>query len=481
MALIGTLSLGDEERATVPVEEPPPPAHERDARSFAARLEEDSLDAEAMIGRVRALLEGQQWREALGEARTFNARVPDDAGVVTALAEALFRAGRFEEIEPLLMPWVEGEAPPPRALMILGRLRRAEGRPGDAFALANAAVAAAPDDRDILYWASGEVDRRARGIELLERYFALSEGDDPERIESAQGSLRLYRALGERTIWRTEARPERVELPLRALGGTVPGEVIGYVVKVRLGTKPKPVPLLLDSGSPGLMLIERATRKRGFEPLAETASFGGGGEGRHENRRGLFETIDIGGLRYSNVLATAVRGELDPTGRFHGLLGLSAFNGYRVTLDTRGKRLVLERGGGDTDGSPYWVVSGQLLVRAAVEPGEEGLFLLDTGATRSHVALDLAQRIDGAVLWGAPRVHGVGGTVRGTRRLSGVRVGLQDLVSPERELRAVDLSVRSAISGVEISGFVGLDMMDRAVIVVDTVARTVSATLPPAP
>jgi hypothetical protein len=50
-------------------------------------------------------------------------------------------------------------------------------------------------------------------------------------------------------------------------------------------------------------------------------------------------------------------------------------------------------------------------------------------------------------------------------------------------LVAVDLSERSAAGGVEVSGLIGLDLLGGAVVVVDTVHRTVSAHRPrqPAP
>jgi hypothetical protein len=40
-------------------------------------------------------------------------------------------------------------------------------------------------------------------------------------------------------------------------------------------------------------------------------------------------------------------------------------------------------------------------------------------------------------------------------------------------MNAVDLSQRSRLSGIQISGFLGLDLLDGEVVVLDTVHRTI--------
>ncbi|MCP3978228.1 MAG: hypothetical protein GY716_02695 [bacterium] len=425
------------------------------------------------VERVGSLLGEQRWREALELARAGHASRPDDPGVTAALAEALLRAGRLEEIAPLLEPLAEDGACGPRGLMVLGRLRDAEGRDGEAVQLLQAAAAAAPDDRDVLYWAAQSAPSRERAVELFRRYLELSEGDDPDRIEAAEGGTRLFETLGERAIWTARERPERVELPLTMIWSPDSGAVNGYVIRVKLGERGKPVPLLLDSGSPGLLVLHRVARKSGFERLATTTSFGGGGDRKQRGGRGLFPAIDIGGLSFTDVLATSIDRELDATGRFRGLIGLSAFNGYRITLDLEHRRLLLEPGGAELDGSPYWNVDGQWVVRASLAGNDrDGLFLFDSGATNTMVSFDLVRDLPRAHLGEAIGVHGVGGKYEGVRALGGVEVRFQD-ASARGSLRATDLSVRSRIGGVEIGGFLGLDALAGRRIVIDTVQRKV--------
>jgi len=254
--------------------------------------------------------------------------------------------------------------------------------------------------------------------------------------------------------------------------------VIGYALDVSIGSK-KPVRLLLDTGSTGLFLLQRIAKKRGFRPIAEETVFGGGGKKRHVSPRGLFSSVRIGGLTFKDALATTTQREIDRTGRFHGLLGLSVFAGYRVILDLDENRLILDRSApASNGGTPYWAVSGQMLVKAATTAGGEGLFLFDTGAARTTVSLDLARHSSGATLGQRLDVQGYGGNLESARAVHGLGVKFQGLETPGPGVNAADLSVRSRLGRVEISGFVGLDLLAGKRIAVDTRTHRVEVSSP---
>jgi len=456
---------------------------ERAAEMFARVAEADPEDASSRAGRVRCLLALDRWREALAEATRFSAQLPSSPVVATVLGEALLRAGRFEEADAVLSPVVSALRLPDRggvpgatlarALLALGRLRAAEGSAPVAYEYLNRAAALAPDDPTVVYESAGAAPDRAAIVARLERYLELGAGEDPDRIEAARGKIRFYEALADRAVWVVEDLPERIEVPLRAVGDGF-GGVLGYTVDVALGPK-KPVTLMLDSGSTGLFVLERIARKRGFEPLAVETVFGGGGDRRHESPRGLFPDLAIGGLRFSGALAATTTHEIDPTGRFHGLLGLSAFDGYHITLDLVAPRMILDRTVAEqTAGGPYWEVSGQLLVRATTSAGDGGLFLLDTGATRTCVSLDLAERSPAARIGRPVQVEGYGGTLAGARVVYGLSVELDGRATPGTTVNATDLTVQSRLGGVEISGQVGLDLLAGRRIAIDTRSRRVA-------
>lgn len=440
------------------------------ADAFAALLKQDPNDFEAIDGRIRSLLRLQRWQTALEEAQRHAVAHPDAPAVHAALGEALFRAGRLAEVEKTVGEIAAREDAPARALVVLGRLRAAEGREDEAIGLMARAVAAAPADRDVLYWASGSTSTRAEAVNRLERYLELAEGDDPDRIEAARTGVDVLRALGEKAVWVPDARPERAELPLIRLWDLGTGATQGFVIRVGLGEKSKPVPLLLDTGSPGLFVIQRVARKRGLDPVAVQSQFGGGGDQRHSSTRGLFATAAIGDLRFRDALASSNKQEMDPTGRFHGVIGLAVFNGYRVTLDLEDDKLLLDPPAEIEGGDPYWTVEGQWLVEGRIG-GEAGLLLFDTGATYSIVDQATVERLPGARLSQPVTVHGFGGRIGGARRVQGIEIAFQSLASGTGPMSAIDLSGRSRLGGVQLSGFIGLDLLDGKRIVIDTVNR----------
>lgn len=434
-------------------------------------------DVEAIAGRVRALIASDSWREALDEARTFVAARPGVPEIEAILGEALFRAGRIEEAGRRVEPLVLEASPPPRSLVVLGNVRAAQGRDEEAAALLNRALDAAPEDRWVRYQTAWAADSRAEVVKRLERYLEIAEGDDPDRIEGARGTVRLFAALGERPVWIPAQRPKRLEMPLRPLPGRG-GKVAGWIVDAKFGGK-KTIPLLLDTGSSGLFVVERTLKKTGFDPLAEQTVFAGGGRGRSPTRRGILPAFSIGDLSFRDALVTATTQELEPTGRYRGLLGLAAFDGYRVTLDLGKGRLVLEPPVGDPAGSPYWTLSGQLLVEAQTGGSEPGLFLFDTGAATTLVSTGLVTSLPETELGPASSVVTFGGAVEGARVARGVRLSFSGLDSAGGPMNAADLSQRSRLGGIEISGYLGLDLLGGSTIVVDTKARRIEARVAP--
>jgi len=426
--------------------------------------------AVASAAHVRELVAGDRWQEAVAEARALAAQ-GDAADAHAALGEALYRAGEIDEAGEVLAPFASDEAAPARAMAQLALVYAAQGRDDDALALMERAAAAAPRDPWVAFRASGATRTRARAVELLRTYLETGSGDDPDRLEGARGTIRLYEALGERKVWTRSAGPDRCEIPLRPLAGTGGG----YVVEATLANRKK-IRLLLDTGSTGLFVVERAVKKGGLTPLSEETVFAGGGSGRTKSSRGLLATLSLGPLTFTDALVTTTRDEFDPQGRIHGVLGLNVFSGYRITLDLAKGLMVLEPAAGDATGASYWDVSGQMLVRASAAPNRSGLFLFDTGAVRSMIARPLALAVPGAEIASAAAVRTYGGDVAGAATVRGVKLGFGDLAGDGRPIHTADLTQRSRLGGVEVSGFLGMDLLDGTTIVVDTRAHRVAVT-----
>jgi len=280
-----------------------------------------------------------------------------------------------------------------------------------------------------------------------------------------------------------------VEIPLGAARNPN-GSLSGLTLEMR-AAQGKPIRVLLDTGSTGLFILDRIAAKAGLTYLAQETTFGGAGSGRQPDKSALLASVAIGDLRFTDALVTTTAQEIEPTGRFHGVLGLSIFDGYHVTIDLARERLVLEAqaaapaaAGGSpppsapaVTGSPYWSVQSQMLVEATTGDGRTGLFLFDTGATASLLSLDFA---DAAKAWigGKNQARGYGGVLRDAREVRGVKLRFQGLETSGSPMTASDLSQRSRLGGVEVSGYLGLDLLARTLVTVDTVARRVTVVKP---
>ena len=149
-----------------------------------------------------------------------------------------------------------------------------------------------------------------------------------------------------------------------------------------------------------------------------------------------------------------------------------------MTLDLARERLLLERAPGSAlaEGAPYWSVSSQMLVEAATTDGVGGLFLFDTGSPRSLLSLAFAESRTAGKLGPPSQVRTFGGLMKGSKSVHGVRLRFQKRENAEPVLNAADLDQRSRLGGVEVSGYLGLDILNRSRIVIDTVFRRVTIT-----
>jgi tetratricopeptide (TPR) repeat protein len=419
------------------------------------------------LPRVRELLDKNRWNEALETALSMVRGPETGPETDAALGEALWRAGRLVEGGAALARAAQAPGADGRTLAAAAMARAAEGHSDEARALLERALERAPEDPYVLYRAAMAAADRAGAVEILERYLAKGESQDAELLQGARHTIDLYRTLGERPVWIVAARPDRVEIPLRAVpaGG---GLAAGYVLEARVKDG-KRLKLLLDTGASGLFAVERILSRGGFAPLSRDTVYGGGGRGSAASKRGLLAEIEFGGLKYKDALVSASSEELHPSGAFHGVIGLSVFSGYRVTLDLERGRLVLDRSETPVSGESerYWVVSGQMLVEVRTGSGETALMVLDTGASRSVLSKEFARALPEAKVGGSAVARGYAGPHPDAQTVKGVRLEFLGLEDRGDAKTAVDFAQRSRIGGVELSGLLGMDVLDGNVLVID--------------
>jgi hypothetical protein len=114
-----------------------------------------------------------------------------------------------------------------------------------------------------------------------------------------------------------------------------------------------------------------------------------------------------------------------------------------------------------------------MLVRTSAREAEQALFLFDTGASASVLDLQYAKGVPQAVLDEGASLSGYGGAIGRAYLVRGTRLEFQGLDTGDGLLRATDLSLRSHLGGVQLGGFLGLDLLGSRTVVVDTVSRRV--------
>jgi len=444
------------------------------AEAFSAILAARPADERALAGRIEAWIDSDRWVDALSEVSRLGDRVESSGPLASAAGATLYRAGRIDEARRVIERHATPTALSARGLSVLGAVRLAEGRGEEAIEWMRRALEADPGDARVVLRAAEATNSRTEAAERLARYLAIAERDDPDRREGARGTLGWLRVLADRRIWQpVSSRPMRVELALIPVVGAS-AEPAGWTVTARLGASRRKVRLLLDTGSGGLFLVDRVARRAGFEALGEETTFGGGGSGRHRSARGIVPQVAFGELAFEDALVTTNAEDLDPTGRYQGILGPGVFEGYRVTIDPGRRTLTLVQDGERlAAGAPYWVVAGQILVRAAARGAPDGLFLLDTGATSSVLGLAYVASVPGARMIDRAATQGYGGAIAGARRVEGVELELLGHGTGRVPLIAADLAARSRLGGVEIAGYLGLDLLRGRVLVIDPASRLV--------
>ena len=172
------------------------------------------------------------------------------------------------------------------------RGRRASGR---------ACGPAAPDDPTVLYWAA-DITARQRSIELLERYLARASANE-DRIASRRHGARCACCGTGRSPRVGTAGASRAPraTPRPAVGSDERADA-------RLHRRGAPGSAQADAPpagqrQPGTVRARAHRPQEPFAPLAETTSFGGGGDRRHATSRGILPELDLGGLRFADPCA----------------------------------------------------------------------------------------------------------------------------------------------------------------------------------
>ncbi len=424
------------------------------------------------------------WERLRGEEPRGSLAAPWRA-VAAALA---FRAGHVREAHRLAVAALRERPGSALAWDVLGRVLAARFLDPAAREAFRRALALDPDDPAALRGLALLADERPEKTRLLDRYVAVAaeRGEAWDRVRAAREHLALLAALGDRPVFVLERADLPGTIPLRPVPGR-PGRPRGFVLEAELGGR-RPEPLLFDTGASGLHVEARAARRAGFQPLSGATLVGGGGEGRHPVTRGILPVLGLGPVVYRDPLVSTTGSSLERRGAYRGILGADLLGGTRFLFRPRPPGLVLveapRRETTDPLAADPWAVpagelpvlriEGQLLVPLRYGTGRDrgkGLFVLDTGASRTILAEGAAAGLPGLRRGGSgARIRAYGGETVPVGRVPVLWVGAPDPTRPRaflagaelRDVPVVDPGPRAWLAGTRIAGWLGLDVLARA-------------------
>lgn len=435
------------------------------------------VDATLSLGRKALLNEGvaTAWKlsqQALAEA-------PDSASAHEFRGEVLFRRGDFSRSESEFRAALKLDSNFALAWWGLARIAECSSLHKTAAQYyARAYEIDAKDPRIFRDWAL-----RLHGpkhIEALEKYATMADpsrnGDD---LEALRRHIQLDKALNDRRILALVSPYQKTEIPLRPLiSEATHMRVYGLEVDIN-GTR---LALQLDTGASGILIPHRAADRARVEKLAE-ATFGGFGDNLKSpgGYHGIGERLRIGSVEYQDALINVT--DQETVGTADGLIGTDVFSQFLITLDFASKKLRLNPLPGYQASDeelhdrvmspdmrnfvPVFRFGHMLLVPTRVNDSREVHFVLDTGSAKTLISYEMAEEVSKINRDAQTRINGINGQVADVYQTGDLFLQFGGFRQKNLGMTAFNMWEQSRRLGTEISGFLGLPVLNLFTLTID--------------
>jgi predicted aspartyl protease len=230
--------------------------------------------------------------------------------------------------------------------------------------------------------------------------------------------------------------------------------------------------LLLDTGASGILIQQRAAERSGMDKLAD-ASFGGIGDNVHRGGgySGMAARVTIEGVEFRDAIVNV--SDKDIVGYADGLIGTDVFSRFLVEVDFPARKLRLtplpgydpaapprDRTTPSGGFTPVFRFGHMLLIPTRVNDAPERLFVIDSGAARTMVSYDLAAELGHLKRDESMRLSGASGQVADIYATGTVLLQFAGFRQKNLGMTAFDTREQSRRLGVELSGFLGLPLLN---------------------
>lgn len=433
----------------------------------ASRTLDRDLTLRARKGKVRTALVVAEFDIARVEAESLRRETPNDAESLALFGDALWASGLFDEADESYMAALAISPDASRARFGRARSLATHNRLDEALNEAQAALASAPRDGEIHFQVGDIYERMLRYDEAANAYTnyinLLPNKDRSDRAAWSRAEVTFLRAFEGRSPVRIESTEASYTMPFRLVKGKV-------VVQARVNDN-APQEFVLDTGSEETVISETTARKMRVQAITRTLSAGVGEIGLRGLQLGRLDTLQIGGLKVSNVPVLIKSPGLNDMPKREGesfsplALGLSVTVDYQRSVITLGKHAQQE---------PSAItlpmrINRLAMVRGTLNDHRPAYFVVDTGGEVISISTTVADSLRMQPVRHIPlKVYGMSGWDRDAFLLPGVDLAFDAAVRFENQaLVVLNLRTPSVLLGFEVGGIVGHNFLQKYRVTMD--------------
>jgi tetratricopeptide (TPR) repeat protein len=482
--------------------------------SYQAILKTDSKLVPAQVGSVRAMLRQQKIDEAMDEVNKALAQQPNEAPLLAAKGDVLFRRGEMTDAEGSYLAAKKLDPKAVRAYLGLARLYRSYSLYRKAYDQLQTAHEIASDDIEVLRAWLNMLARKER-LGAMEAYLGGPHPDDEEETKWMTEYLAFLKATADKPVHacRLVSKVEQTETKLETMYGPDIHRMRGIGLSVRLNDRN--VHLLLDTGAGGILVNHRLAEKAGLTRIAALHLGGIGDKGLQSGYTAVADHIRIGELEFQDcVVSVSDKGSVADE---DGLIGADVLGAYLIDIDLPGMRLKLpplpkrpedtvapkslnsegeEQANAEqkeesatepttqepktppptakparrlpkdrfiapemADWTKVFRFGHSILVPTSVNDSKAMLFGLDTGAFSNLLSVRAGRLVAKVNSEDRVQIHGLNGNVDKVYSSENATLRFGHFQQSNLGIIALDLSSVSRHTGTEVSGFLGFAML----------------------
>ncbi len=410
------------------------------------------------------------------------ADAPESAAAHEFAGEVRFRRGEFAEADAEFKAAVEWDSRFALAWWGLGRVAECTAMNKTAVEDFHRAYELNPKDPRILATWILRLKGQER-TDALNRYAAsiasgTNGGGDPKVLEELRQRAELANALNGREVMALASPYKSTEVPLQAfVSDATHMRTFGLEVMVN----GKPARLVLDTGAAGIVLSHPAAERVGLLRVTGATVRGVGDNAKLTGGyRAIAEQFWIGDVKYRDALISVA--DQSFVGIEDGLIGSNVLGEFLITLDFASGKLRLDPLPGHHPGEEFAdrTVTPQmenwtrvyrfghiLLVPARVGKATNRLFVLDTGAASSLISYELAAAVSNLNRDDKTALRGLNGRVGDVYQTGNLVLEFAGFEQKNLGMTAFDTWELSHRLGTEISGFLGLPVLNLKTLTID--------------